>query len=260
MEQVMMMKFRPCIDLHNGKVKQIIGGSLTSSSEAPVENYVSPRDAAYYSHLYKGDSLTGGHTIMLGPGNEGEVLKALHAYPGGLQVGGGIHVENAAHYLAEGASHVIVTSYVFKDGLINQENLDKLVTVIGADKLVLDLSCRKKGDTYFVVTDRWQKFTKWEITLRNLESLAQYCNEFLIHAVDVEGKCRGVEEQLVARLGKWSPIPTTYAGGVASFADLELVKHLGQGKLDVTIGSALDLFGGSLPYKEVVRLYGENTG
>ncbi len=250
------MKFRPCIDLHNGKVKQIIGGSLDTRSDGLIENFVSDKDAAFYGQLYKADGLTGGHTIMLGPGNEQEVLKALQAYPGGLQVGGGITSENASKYLDAGASHVIVTSYVFKDGQIYQDNLERIVSEVGIPNLVLDLSCRQKGDSYFVVTDRWQKFTSWEINASNLASLAQYCSEFLIHAVDVEGKCSGVQEDLITKLGEWSTIPTTYAGGVSSFADLGLVKRLGAGKLDVTIGSALDIFGGSLPYKEVVRLYG----
>ena len=217
-----------------------------------MENYVSLQDAAYFAELFKRDDLTGGHVIMLGPGNEAEAIKALKAYPGGLQIGGGITAANAAFFLEQGASHVIVTSYVFRDGAIHYQNLEQLVTEIGAKKLALDLSCRKKGNSYFVVTDKWQKYTTFEINQRNLQELAGYCDEFLIHAADVEGLRQGIEVDLVETLGQWTPIPTTYAGGARSIADLELVKKLGQGKLDLTMGSALDIFGGNLPYREVV--------
>lgn len=247
------MKFRPCIDLHQGKVKQIVGGTLNSSSHDLVENFVSNHDAAYYANLFKSDGLTGGHVIMLDPGNEAEALKALHAYPGGLQIGGGITDENAADYLEQGAAHIIITSYVFDHGRLNMKNLDKIVAAIGKERLVLDLSCRAKDDTYFVVTDRWQKFTEFEITEANLKELAAYCAEFLIHAADVEGKCRGIQADLVAKLGAWAPIPITYAGGARSLADLQLINELGRGKLDLTIGSALDIFGGHLAYRDVVQ-------
>ncbi|MCL6591190.1 MAG: phosphoribosylformimino-5-aminoimidazole carboxamide ribotide isomerase [Firmicutes bacterium] len=246
------MKFRPCIDLHHGLVKQIVGKTLNAINGELVENYVSGHDASYFARLFKRDGLTGGHVIMLGPGNETEAVKALKTYPGGLQAGGGITVENAAYFLEQGASHVIVTSYVFRDGTINYQNLEKLVTEIGPKRLVLDLSCRKKGNSYFVVTEKWQKYTDFEINQRNLHELADYCDEFLIHAVEVEGMRQGIEADLVAALGQWTPIPTTYAGGVRSISDLELVKQLGQGKLDLTIGSALDIFGGNLSYREVV--------
>lgn len=247
------MKFRPCIDLHQGKVKQIVGGTLNNSSIELVENFVSSQDAAYYANLFKDDGLTGGHVIMLGPGNEAEALKALQAYPEGLQIGGGITAENAAHYLEQGATHVIVTSYVFHDGRLNPNHLKKIVTEIGKERLVLDLSCRAKDGTYYVVTDKWQKFTEFEITRANLMELAGYCDEFLIHAADVEGKCRGIEVQLVAKLGEWTTIPTTYAGGARSLADMQQIYNLGRGKLDLTIGSALDIFGGELPYRDVVN-------
>jgi phosphoribosylformimino-5-aminoimidazole carboxamide ribotide isomerase len=248
-----LLKFRPCIDLHQGKVKQIVGGTLNNSSQNLVENFVSSQDTAYYASLFKKDGLTGGHVIMLGPGNEAEAVKALHTYPGGLQIGGGITVENAVHYLSQGASHVIVTSYVFHDGRLHMENLAKLVTETGKERLVLDLSCRAKDGTYYVVTDKWQKFTEFEITHANLEELATYCAEFLIHAADVEGKCQGIQTDLVAKLGEWTPIPTTYAGGARSLADMQLIHELGQGKLDLTIGSALDIFGGNLSYRDVVQ-------
>jgi phosphoribosylformimino-5-aminoimidazole carboxamide ribotide isomerase len=246
------MKFRPCIDLHQGLVKQIVGKTLSAVSGELVENYISEHDAAYFAELFKRDGFTGGHVIMLGPGNEAEALKALKAYPGGLQIGGGITAANAAYFLEQGASHVIVTSYVFRDGAIHYQNLEQLVREIGAKKLVLDLSCRKKDSSYFVVTDKWQKYTTLEINQRNLQALAAYCGEFLIHAADVEGLRQGIEVDLVEKLGQWTPISTTYAGGARSISDLELVKKLGQGKLDLTIGSALDIFGGNLPYREVV--------
>lgn len=247
------MKFRPCIDLHQGKVKQIVGGTLNSRYHELVENFISNQDTAYYANLFKGDGLTGGHVIMLGPGNEMEASKALRAYPGGLQIGGGITAENAACYLEQGATHVIVTSYVFHDGGLNMQNLSRIVAETGKDRLVLDLSCRAKGGTYFVVTDKWQKFTEFEINPANLAQLAAYCSEFLIHAADVEGKCQGIQTDLVAKLGQWVTIPTTYAGGARTLSDLNLVYELGQGKLDLTIGSALDIFGGNLAYRDVVN-------
>ena len=247
------MRFRPCIDLHQGKVKQIVGGTLTDNNQNLVENFVSSHDAGYYAALFKRDGLTGGHVIMLGPGNKDEALKALAAYPNGLQVGGGITADNAGFYLDRGASQVIVTSYVFRDGAIDYGNLNRLVKAIGKERLVLDLGCRAKDGTYFVVTDRWQKMTDFAITEANLADLAEYCAEFLIHAADVEGKRQGIEEDLVAKLGQWVTIPTTYAGGIKDLADLDLLEELGQGKLDFTVGSALDIFGGQLAYEEVVR-------
>lgn len=247
------MKFRPCIDLHQGKVKQIVGGTLSDNSAELVENFVSEHDAGYYAELFRKDGLTGGHVIMLGPGNETEALKALAAYPNGLQVGGGINIDNAGFYLDHGASHVIVTSFVFRDGVVAYHNLKSLVKAIGIQRLVLDLSCRLKEGKYYVVTDRWQKFTNIEINETNLANLAGYCGEFLIHAADVEGRRQGIEADLVARLGRWTPIPTTYAGGIKDLSDLDLIEELGQGKLDFTVGSALDIFGGKLPYEEVIR-------
>jgi len=247
------MKFRPCIDLHQGSVKQIVGGTLNDNSRPLIENYISDKDASYFAQLFRNDSLTGGHVIMLGPGNEREALKALHTFPGGLQIGGGITVENASYYLRQGASHVIVTSYVFKEGEILYKNLERLNQEIGKEKLVLDLSCRVKNGAYYVTTNRWQQFTNFQVDAENLQKLAKFCAEFLIHAVDVEGMCQGFDVDLVEKLGLWTTIPTTYAGGVRSFADLNLIAELGQKKLDVTIGSALDMFGGDLPYKDVVR-------
>ena len=245
--------FRPCIDLHEGKVKQIVGGTLGSECGQLRTNFISDRSAAWFAELYKRDGLKGGHVIMLGPGNEAQARAALAAYPGGLQIGGGINLDNARNWLNHGASHVIVTSWVFRDGRVDWDRLANLAAAIGKQRLVLDLSCRLRGDSYFVVTDRWQKFTDLVIHQSNLEQLARWCSEFLVHAVDVEGLCRGIDEVLVSHLAEWSPLPTTYAGGATSLADLEKVSRLGRGKIDLTIGSALDIFGGSgVRYQDVV--------
>ena len=255
------MKFRPCIDIHNGAVKQIVGGSLKDAGNAAVENYISRQDADYYATMYKKDGLTGGHIILLNPpaseyydATKAQALKALHAYPGGMQIGGGITAENAAEYLEEGASHVIVTSYVFKDGKISWEKLEEMEQAAGKEHLVLDLSCRKKDDQYFIVTDRWQKFTDVPVTLEIMEKLGEYCDEFLVHAVDVEGKAHGVETELAELLSGYTGRPVTYAGGVGSMKDIEDLRTYGGNRLDVTVGSALDLFGGSIPFTELVRL------
>jgi phosphoribosylformimino-5-aminoimidazole carboxamide ribotide isomerase len=237
--------FRPCIDLHEGKVKQIVGGTLSGDPARLQTNFVSERPAAWYAQLYRRDGLRGGHIIMLGPGNEDAARGALQAYPDGLQIGGGIQVDNARFWLEAGASHVIVTSWVFREGRVDWERLQRLVEAIGRQKLVLDLSCRRRGQDYWVVTDRWQKFTEEKISLQLLQRLAHFADEFLIHAVDVEGLCRGIDAELVQMLGKWTPLPMTYAGGARSLADLEEVTRLGQGRVDLTIGSALDIFGGA---------------
>lgn len=256
------MKFRPCIDIHNGKVKQIVGGSLKDQGDQARENFVSCQDGAFYARLYRDAGLPGGHVILLNSAEspyyaatKEQALSALAAYPQGLQVGGGICPENALEYLEAGASHVIVTSYVFRDGRISYENLDKMVKTVGKERLVLDLSCRKKAGSYYIVTDRWQKFTEVEVTLALMEELGEACDEFLIHAVDVEGKAQGIEIQLVKLLGQYEKRPITYAGGVGSLKDVEILREYGKGKLDVTIGSALDLFGGTIPFQYVKGLH-----
>lgn len=246
------MRFRPCIDLHNGKVKQIVGGSLDDSGA--LENFVSDKGAAYYAELYKIDNLSGGHVIMLGPGNEDEVFRALRAYPGGLQVGGGINPGNAMEYLDAGATHVIVTSYVFAHGKINMDNLEAMKSAVGRERLVLDLSCRFKDGKYFVVTDRWQKFTEYDINRENIARLEEYCDEFLVHAADVEGLKQGIDEQLVSVLAECCSIPVTYAGGVKDLSDVKKVFEKGQKRIDLTIGSALDIFGGSISYRELIKM------
>lgn len=255
------MRFRPCIDIHNGKVKQIVGGSLTDRNDYAKENFVSEQTAAWYARLYQKDGLKGGHIILLNGADspyyeetKTQALEALQAYPGGLQAGGGMTPENAEAFLDAGASQVIVTSYVFRNGQINEKNLENMLHTVGREKLVLDLSCRKKEDDYYIVTDRWQRFTDVVVTPQLLTELSGYCSEFLIHAVDVEGKASGIEKELARMLGSWEGIPITYAGGVGSMEDVETLRKLGRGRLDVTIGSALDLFGGCIPYRNVLYL------
>jgi phosphoribosylformimino-5-aminoimidazole carboxamide ribotide isomerase len=244
--------FRPCIDLHESRVKQIVGGTLGDSGLRT--NFVSEKPAAWFAELYQRDQLTGGHVIMLGPGNEAEARAALAAYPKGLQIGGGVNSQNARGWLEAGASHVIVTSWVFREGRVDWGRLEELVKIVGQEQLVLDLSCRRRGEDYFVVTDRWQKFTELMVNEETLRKFSGCCAEFLVHAVDVEGLCRGIDGELVEKLGRWSPISMTYAGGANSLADLEQVTRLGGGKIHLTIGSALDIFGGhGVKYEDCVR-------
>ena len=252
------MKFRPCIDIHNGKVKQIVGGSLTDNGDQAEENFASEQAASYYAELYKKDSLTGGHIILLNPPTSAyykETVRqaelALSAYPGGMQLGGGVTAENAAKYLDMGASHVIVTSYVLKGGEIRWESMEKLKKEVGKERVVIDLSCRKKDGDYYIVTDRWQTFTNVKLTLESLTQISEYCDEFLVHGVDVEGKVSGADETLVRFLAEYNGIPVTYAGGIGSMEDLRKFRQTAKGRLDFTIGSALDLFGGTLSYDEV---------
>ncbi len=237
--------FRPCIDLHEGRVKQIVGGTLSDDPAALRTHFVAPQPPAWFAALYRRDGLRGGHVICLGPGNDAAAREALAAYPGGLQLGGGVTADNARDWLEAGASHVIVTSWIFREGRVDPERLRALERAVGRERLVLDLSCRRRGAEYVVVTDRWQRFTALAVTRQTLEQLAEHCAEFLIHAVDVEGLCRGIDEELVARVGEWAPCPVTYAGGARSLADLERVTELGRGRVDLTIGSALDIFGGT---------------
>lgn len=245
--------FRPCIDLHEGKVKQIVGGTLSANISQIRTNFVSERPASWYAELYKRDNLRGGHVIMLGPGNETAAREALGAFSGGLQIGGGITLENAGDWLKAGASHVIVTSWIFREGRLDWERLRQLSQATGKNRLVLDLSCRKRDGDYFVVTNRWQTFTQLAVSCETLEQLAPFCDEFLIHAVDVEGLCRGIDLELVENLARWSPIAATYAGGAKSLQDLEEVTRRGQGRIHLTIGSALDIFGGTgVRYEDVV--------
>ncbi|MFD0696524.1 phosphoribosylformimino-5-aminoimidazole carboxamide ribotide isomerase [Paenibacillus sp. GCM10027628] len=246
------MKFRPCIDLHQGKVKQIVGETLQPDVSGVVENFVSEHTPGYYASMYREDGLEGGHVIMLGGGNEEAAAEALRAYPGGLQIGGGIRADNADMYLELGASHVIVTSYIFQDGKLNWDHLEAIAAKVGPERLVIDLSCKERDGKYYVVTNQWRTFSDFEVSLSGIAKLEPYCKEFLIHAVDVEGKRQGVQEKLAAQLAEWTTIPTTYAGGARSLDDLARFRDITGGRLDITIGSALDIFGGELPYRDVL--------
>ena len=247
------MRFRPCIDLREGRVVQIVGGSLDDSvAGGTVTNFETERSAAEYARMYRQDGLTRGHVISLGAGNEQAALSALRAFPGGMHMGGGITPGNAKEYLDAGASHVIITSYVFMGGRVDMDRLGSLVAAVGKGRLVLDLSCRRRGSDFWVVTDRWQRFTEVPLDGDTLSRLADHCDEFLVHGVDAEGKMGGIQAELVRILGEHSPIPATYAGGARSISDLDRVKELGHGRVDLTIGSALDIFGGTIPYRDVV--------
>ncbi len=251
------MKFRPCIDLHQGKVKQIVGGTLSDRDGGTARtNFESRKPAQWFADLYRKDGLPGGHVIQLGPGNQQAALAALAAWPGGLQLGGGVTVENAAMWLDAGAAAVIVTSWVFHSGTVDQDRLKQLSRLTGPEKLVLDLSCRRRGDAYYVVTDRWQTFTDECITPELLDRLTPYCAEYLIHAVDVEGKCQGIETALADILGNWAGHPMTYAGGIHSQDAIDAIERLGRGAIDFTVGSALDIFGGTgLVYSDLAKRY-----
>lgn len=249
------MRFRPCIDIHNGKVKQIIGSTLKDEGGEAVDNFVSEYGAEHYARLYREKGLYGGHVIILNPrGSEhygsdlDQARLALREFEGGLQIGGGITDENAADFLRMGASHVIVTSFVFRDGEIDLERLKRLVKIVGKRRLTLDLSCKKRGGEYVIVTDRWQKFTDVALNETTLMRLSAYCDEFLIHAADAEGRSRGIEEG-AARIMAGSPIPCTYAGGISSLEDLRRLREIGGGRIDFTVGSALDIFGGNIPFE-----------
>lgn len=261
------MKFRPCIDIHNGKVKQIVGGSLTDKGDMARTNFTAEQSADWFARRYREDSLKGGHVILLNSASspyfeetKKQALLALKAFPDGLQIGGGIRPENAWSYLEAGASHVIVTSYVFVDGKIKWDHLEKLKNTVGKEQVVLDLSCRKREGEYFVVTDRWQKFTDTRVTRELLDTLSDYCSEFLIHGVDVEGQVSGIDQELVTLLGDWresSAFPVTYAGGISSEEDIQLLKEAGRSRIDFTVGSALDLFGGKISYTMLREKYHE---
>lgn len=251
------MKFRPCIDLHDGVVKQIVGSTLNNGSRGPVVNYSSDRSPGWYAGKYREDGLRGGHVIRLGPGNDDAAAEALAGWPGGLQLGGGITADNAGLWLEKGAEKVIVTSFAFWGGKVHEDNLKRLSRAVLPEKLVLDLSCRLRDGRYWIVTDRWQTFTSVAVDSGSLDYFASFCSEFLIHAVDVEGKSSGIEEALVRLLGEWARIPVTYAGGIHDWSDIEQIRNDGQGRIDFTVGSALDLFGGNgLAYADLVREFG----
>ncbi|MAJ86484.1 MAG: phosphoribosylformimino-5-aminoimidazole carboxamide ribotide isomerase [Cellvibrionales bacterium TMED148] len=238
-----MSIFRPCIDLHDGLVKQIVGGKLTHNKA--IVNHVSPHDAAHFAALYRDSGLQGGHIISLGENNREQVLSALKTFPGGLQYGGGVTAQNAGVYIEAGASHVIVTSYLFEQGSFSPARLEELVRAVGREHIVIDLSCRKTTAGWVVSTNRWQTLTEQIIDAESIKKLEANCNEFLIHSADVEGMQAGMDEQLIKLLGTICNLPTTYAGGGRSVKDLEKIQELSRGKIDLSIGSALDIFGGN---------------
>ncbi|KAF8351459.1 N--5 [Amanita rubescens] len=247
--------FRPCIDLHNGQVKQIVGGTLSDESSTLKTNFVSRLSAAEFSRLYRQHDLKGGHVIKLGPGNDEAAKEALREWPGGLQIGGGITDKNAKEWLDAGASKVIVTSYLFPNAKFSAERLERMSSIVGKDRLVVDVSCRRRGDKWMIAMNKWQDITDMEVNKESLDRLSQHCSEFLIHAADVEGLCQGIDEALVA--SEWVTIPTTYAGGAKSLDDLELVQSLSNGRVDLTYGSSLDIFGGKLvKFDELVKSVG----
>lgn len=258
------MEFRPCIDIHNGKVKQIVGGTL--NDQGAEENFVSEKSSAFFAEYYRDLGISGGHIIMLNKVGTPEydasrktAMEALAAFPGGMQVGGGIHAGNARDFIEAGASHVIVTSYVFSDGQINFANLERLVSAVGSEHIVLDLSCRKKNGDYYIVTDRWQKFTETRLTAAVLTQLAQYCDEYLVHAVDVEGKAAGPDQDLFDIFREYideaeEARSITYAGGIHSYEDIRDLKEVSDGRVNITVGSALDLFGGTLTSEEILAI------
>ncbi len=260
------MELRPCIDIHNGKVKQIVGASLRDEGDAAKENYVSERDAAYFADLFDSYGLRGGHAILLNgkdspyyEATKAQAVKAISQVPGFLQVGGGISADNAADYIKAGASHVIVTSALFSGGRFCQRNLDALVQTVGEEHICIDLSCRKKEDgKYYVVTDRWQHFTELEVTAKLLWELGAYCDEYLIHGVDVEGTRQGVDEDLLTILAQYEGNPVTYAGGVRAFSDIDLIQKVGCGRINVTVGSALEIFGGDMKIEDIINRIKEN--
>ena len=247
------MRFRPCIDLHGGRVKQIVGNTLTDDG-APTTKFDTDKRAAEYARLYRDDGLVGGHVIMLGPGNEAAAREALENFPGGLQVGGGIEGSNAESWLAAGAAAVIVTSTIFVGGRLDRDRLESMADQVGRDRLVLDLSCREESGNYVAMTNRWQTRTDVTIDAHTLGELSQYCSEFLIHAIDKEGQITGIDGRLLALLTDIVPSQVTYAGGISSLMDLDTILKVGKGRVDFTVGSALDLFGGSgLLYRDLVR-------
>lgn len=248
-----MTKFRPCIDIHDGKVKQIVGSSLRDDGK-PIENFVAEQPPEWYAERYRQDNLFGGHVIKLGAGNDEAALSAIRAFPNGLQIGGGINLENASTWLDAGASHVILTSWLFdEEAKFQSDRLERLVKAIGKQKIVIDLSCKRTKDGWQVAMNRWQTLTDLSVNSQTLDQLASQCDEFLIHSADVEGKCEGIDTELVELMGSWGKIPMTYAGGVAAMDDVEKVATVSGGKVDVTVGSSLDLFGGSgVRYQDLI--------
>lgn len=250
-------RFVGCIDIHDGRVKQIVGSTLSDDGAALRTNFVAKHDAAYYARLYKKYNVLHSHVIKLGPNCDEAAISALQEWPDHLQIGGGITAENAQLWLAKGASKVIVTSYLFPGGTLDKERLRALSTATGRERLVIDLSCRRVQDGWVVAMDRWQRLTEFALSKENLEYLAQFCSEFLVHAADVEGLCQGVDDDLIRFLTEFSPLPVVYAGGARSVVDLMHVNKISYGSVDLTYGSSLDIFGGSVRFLDLVELNSE---
>lgn len=255
-----MTKYVGCIDIHAGKVKQIVGGTLVkddtneADSQSVATNFVSEKPSSFYAQLYKDNDVKGCHVIKLGSLEENNIAakEALQAWPGHLQVGGGINDTNAKEWIDNGASKVIVTSWLFPNGEFDLERLKKISSIVGKEHLVFDLSCRRQINTdnnelsWVVAMNKWQTLTKTILSKEYFDLVSEYCSEFLVHAADVEGLCNGIDEELVKKLAEWSDLPIVYAGGAKDVSDLALVDKLSNGKVDLTYGSALDIFGGRL--------------
>ena len=237
------------------QVKQIVGGSLSDTDQEQLQtNFIAEHDSAWFAEQYKQDQLYGGHIIKLGPGNDEAARRALSAWPDGMHLGDGINADNAKSWLDAGAEKVIVTSFLFDGDHLNVHKLQALSNLVGKEQLVVDLSCRRRNDSWVVATNRWQTYTDFAINPENLEAVAAYCSELLIHAADVEGKCQGIDQELVQFLGQHISIPCTYAGGARNIDDLKSVQSLSNGCIDLTFGSALDIFGGNgVTYAECVN-------
>ncbi|KAF9515212.1 hypothetical protein BS47DRAFT_1391748 [Hydnum rufescens UP504] len=247
--------FRPCIDLHSGLVKQIVGASLSDASPDTLRtNHIAKESPKEFALLYRRHNLRGGHVIKLGPGNDDAARSALEAWPDALHIGGGITPENALDWISAGAEKVIVTSYLFPSGKFSLDRLRDLSQKVGRERLVVDVSCRKAQHGWTIAMNKWQDLTDTSVTKESLDIFAEYCSEFLIHAADVEGLCQGIDEDLVKFLGEIVKIPTTYAGGAKSIEDLDLVDRLSSGRVDLTYGSALDIFGGTqVSFEELAK-------
>jgi phosphoribosylformimino-5-aminoimidazole carboxamide ribotide isomerase len=254
--------FRPCIDIHDGAVKQIVGGSLNDKSA--IENFVSDRGAKYFANLYKEYNLPGGHIIILNKSGTDEYEKslaqakeALAVFPGGMQIGGGVNDKNAASFLEMGASAVIVTSFIFTDGQINKERL-RIISERAKGKLVLDLSVRAKGGEYFITTDRWKTVTDVKLNFETMDYLAGFSSEFLVHAADAEGLREGADGRVLSVLSDFAKkrdFPITYAGGIK---DTHEAERIARNNLCFTIGTSLDIFGGNIPFRKLALTYGKN--
>lgn len=264
-DHLKMTRYIGCIDIHDGQVKQIVGSTLTTNDQTLSTNYVSPHSPTYYAELYRKNGVLGTHVIKLGSTetNDRAAEEALAAWPGKLQVGGGVNLGNCKEWIEKGADKVIVTSWLFPEGQLSWDRLKQISDMVGKERLVVDVSCKRVIDEnegrveWVVAMNKWQTLTTTVLSQQLFTELREYCTEFLVHAADVEGLCQGIDEELVAQLGEWcrgwDDISVVYAGGARSFQDLELVEKLSHGKVDLTYGSSLDIFGGSVKFQDLVE-------